>query len=119
MAQRVLDASKLVCPGKGCEQGTLLLQVSIAKNRIIDCNPRKVVVRLVIGIDESVRNVGYIVPSVAFTRDVDLAALDLKIVHPVLVESHKLLCKFHLIHDIRSPLGESYTHRLLNPKHVR
>lgn len=95
-----------------------MLQVPITKNRIIDRHSRKVVVRLVVGVDESIRYVRYIVPSVALASDIDLTALELEIVHPVLIESHELLCKFHLIDDVRSPLSKSDTDRLLNPEHV-
>ena len=68
----------------------LLLYGRITENGVIDSDTCQVVVGLVVGIDESVRNVWDIVSTVGFTSQIHLAVLDLEGFDEVLVEADEL-----------------------------
>lgn len=119
MARQVLSAkSVLGCMVHDCKRLTLLLQVPVTQNGVIDGHASQVVVLRIVGVDEGIRDIWDVVSAVAFPCDVDFLALGLEIIHEVLVESHELFCETRFVHDVRGPLRKSYAHRLFHPKHV-
>ena len=97
---------------------TFLLSGRVANDGIVDRDTLQVVVVRIIGIDERVRNVWHIEPSVAFARKVNLPAMDLECIHETLVKARKLVTQLHLVRDIRHTLRVADTHGLLHPKHI-
>lgn len=98
---------------------TLLLQVAVTQNRVINGHASQIVVLRIIRVDEGIRHIWNIVSAVAFACDVDLLALGLEVIDEVPVESHELFCETRFIHDVWGPLRKPNAHRLFHPEHVR
>ena len=73
----------------------------------------------VVGIEESVRNVGHVIATRALASNVDLLSLGFKAINLILVESHELLCRLNFIHKVWRPLCKAGAQRLFHPEHVR
>ena len=96
----------------------LLLSGRVTEDGVIDSNSLKVVIILVIGIDEGIRNIWDVVAPVALSGQVNLISMYLEGIHKVLVKAKQLFSKFDFIGDIWDALGVSYSHWLFHPYHV-
>ena len=100
------------------ENNSLLLQSSIANDRIINSYTAKLVVIVIISSDERISDVRNVEACVGFSGDVCRETLHVKGIDEVLPEAGELETEFYFVCDVGFALGVSYSDGLFNPNDV-
>ena len=91
---------------------------SIADDRIIDRDPSKIEMILVIFLDERIRNIWDIKPGIGFSSHVNLVIVRIEGLNELLPETFELLRKLKFVADVWRSLSKADTNRLLDINHV-
>lgn len=96
----------------------LLLDRFVSNDGIINGDTSQVEVLIVIGLDEAVRNIWDVIPSVRLSSDISLPVIQFKEINEALVKATELGSKFDFIGDIGCSLRVTHANRLFNPKYI-